>query len=223
MSINRSELNAAIPQPAMERLPLYLNYLKMRLAEGCEQISSAMIAQDLRLTGIQVRKDLAYVSSGRPRTGRNVAALIACLEEALGYRREKRVVLAGAGRLGQALMSYDGFAHCGFRMVAAFDADEHRIGMAINGCLVYPSESIAAQTKSVGADYGIIAVPAAQAQAVCDRLVEGGVRAILCFAPVNLNVPRRVVVRNMDIAASLLLLSNSLTQAEIEREDDEYE
>ena len=108
-------------------------------------------------------------------------------------------------------------------MVAAFDADEHRIGMAINGCLVYPSESIAAQTKSVGADYGIIAVPAAQAQAVCDRLVEGGVRAILCFAPVNLNVPRRVVVRNMDIAASLLLLSNSLTQAEIEREDDEYE
>ena len=75
----------------------------------------------------------------------------------------------------------------------------------------------------MGADYGIIAVPAAQAQAVCDRLVEGGVRAILCFAPVNLNVPRRVVVRNMDIAASLLLLSNSLTQAEIEREDDEYE
>ena len=93
MSINRSELNAAIPQPAMERLPLYLNYLKMRLAEGCEQISSAMIAQDLRLTGIQVRKDLAYVSSGRPRTGRNVAALIACLEEALGYRTEKRVVM----------------------------------------------------------------------------------------------------------------------------------
>ena len=82
-----------------------------------------------------------------------------------------------------------------------------RIGMAINGCLVYPSESIAVQTKSVGADYGIIAVPAAQAQAVCDRLVEGGVRAILCFAPVNLNVPRRVVVRNMDIAASLLLAS----------------
>lgn len=210
MPINRTETGAVIPQPAMERLPLYLNYLKMRLGEGCEQISSATIAQDLRLTGIQVRKDLAYVSSGRPRTGRNVASLIACLEEALGYRTEKRVVLAGAGRLGQALMSYEGFAHSGFRMVAAFDADEHRIGMSIGGCLVYPAESIAAQSRALGADYGIIAVPASQAQSVCDKLVAGGVRAILCFAPVNLKVPGDVVVRNMDIAASLLMLSNSL-------------
>ena len=107
-----------------------------------------------------------------PRTGRNVAAPSPAWRKRWAIDRKRGVVLAGAGRLGQALMSYDGFAHCGFRMVAAFDADEHRIGMAINGCLVYPSESIAAQTRSVGADYGIIAVPAAQAQAVCDRLVE---------------------------------------------------
>lgn len=210
MSIDRVELSAVIPQPTLERLPMYLNYLRMRKAEGCEQISSSVIAQNLRMTGIQVRKDLAYVSSGKPRTGRNVSALIDCLEDVLGCREEKDVVLVGAGRLGQALMAYDGFSHCGFNIVAAFDADEHRIGATIHGRTVYPAEHITDLTQKLSVSYGIITVPIDQAQGVCDRLVDGGVRAILNFAPGYLSVPDTVVVRNMDIAASMLLLSNDL-------------
>ena len=210
MALNRSEMHASIPRPALERLPQYLNYLKTCRAEGCEQISSAAIAEDLGMTGIQVRKDLAYISSGKPRTGRNVAALIDCLEEVLGCREEKKMVLVGAGRLGQALMSHDGFAHYGFHLVMAFDVDEHRIGTTIRGCTVYPADSIVEMTRKLGVTYGVLTVSVDHAQTACDQLVAGGVRAILNFAPLNLYVPDNVVVRNVDIAASMLLLSNAL-------------
>jgi len=206
----------ATPQPTLERLPIYLNYLKARQQEGCEQISSAMIAQDLKMTGIQVRKDLAYVSSGTPKVGRSVSLLIESLEEALGYRVEKQVVLVGAGRLGQALISYEGFRHCGFRVVAAFDQDEYRVGMTMQGCRVYPASEIVTVTREMGVNYAIIAVPADQAQQACDRLVEAGVRAILNFAPGTLNVPAAVVVRNIDLAASMLSLAATLAMRDYE-------
>ena len=210
MPVNREEMYASIPQPALERLPLYLNYLKAQREKGREQTSSAIIASDLGMTGIQVRKDLAYVSSGKPRTGRNISALIECLEEALGCGEEKAAVLVGAGRLGQALMSYDGFAHYGFDIVAAFDINEHRIGTSIRGRMVYPADRIVELIGKLGVVYGIITVSLDQAQQVCDQLVAGGVRAILNFAPLNLYVPENVVVSNVDIAASMLLLSNTL-------------
>ena len=200
-----------IPQPTLERLPVYLNYLKMRRAEGLRQISSTIMADDLRMTGIQVRKDLAYVSSGRPRTGRDVNELISCLEDTLGCREQKDVALVGVGRLGQALLSYDGFRSCGFNIVAAFDADESLIGRTFRGRTVLNAADLADMVRRMGISYGIITVSADHAQGVCDQLVRGGVRAILNFAPVYLTVPENVAVRNVDIAASLLLLSNALT------------
>ena len=210
MAAERRGPGAEIPQPTLERLPVYLNYLKMRRAEGVRQIASTAMADDLRMTGIQVRKDLAYVSSGRPRTGRDVGELIACLEETLGCRENKDVVLVGVGRLGQALLAYDGFRACGFQVVAAFDADESLIGMTIRGRTIRAAAGVTDFVRRAAVQYGIITVSADHAQSVCDQLVRGGVRAILNFAPVYLNAPEGVVVRNVDIAASLLLLSNAL-------------
>ena len=162
------------------------------------------------MTGIQVRKDLAYVSSGKPRTGRDIAELIESLEALLGCAQVKETVLVGAGRLGQALLSYEGFARYGFNIVMAFDADEHRIGTSIRGKTVYPADRLVSMTRQRDIQYAIIAVTMDQAQLVCDQLAEGGVRAVLNFAPVNLTVPQGMVVRNVDIAASMLLLSSAL-------------
>ncbi len=199
-----------IPQPTMERLPMYLNYFKQRKNEGCSQISSADVALDLRMTAIQVRKDLACVCEGRPRTGRSTDEIIDALEMLLGCREIKQVVIVGAGRLGQALMDYEGFGRSGFHVAAAFDNDPARCNVTINGRYVYPMREIGSTIRSLNAEYGIITVPDTQAQYVCDILVAAGIKAILNFAPIHLIVPEGIVVKDMDMGASMLYLSNTL-------------
>jgi len=217
MSETPASLCSAIPRPTLERLPRYLNYLRTRHAEGCEQTSSAVIAQDLKLTAIQVRKDLAYVGSGKPRTGHSVSALIEQLENFLGYDDAKDAVLVGVGHLGQALMAYRGFADYGLNILAAFDTDEKLVGQHVQGKPIFHAEKLAHLTSRLGAPLGIITVPAEYAQDVCDQLVAGGVYGILNFAPIHLSVPDHVLVRNVDIAAQMALLSSSLREFHLKR------
>ncbi|MBE6931048.1 MAG: redox-sensing transcriptional repressor Rex [Ruminococcaceae bacterium] len=209
---------SAIPRPTLERLPRYLNYLRTRRAEGCEQTSSSAIAQDLKLTAIQVRKDLAYVGSGKPRTGHSVSELIDQLESFLGYDDAKDAVLVGAGHLGQALLAYHGFADYGLNILAAFDTDEALAGQRIHGKPIFAADRLIHLTARLGAPLGIITVPAKYAQDVCDQLVSAGVCGILNFAPVHLTVPDNVLVRNVDIAAQMALLSSSLRELHIKRD-----
>ncbi len=209
MSENR--VKTPVPQPVLKRLPLYLNYLRGKAKDGLERVSSTVISADLNLNPVQVRKDLAYVSgSGKPRTGFALDELIGDIEAFLGYGNTKDAVLVGAGRLGQTLLLYEGFEGYGLNILAAFDVKDELIGTEIRGKLVFPTERLAEMTERLCAHIGIITVPAAAAQEVCDMLVAGGVQAVWNFAPVHLDVPEGVIVQNEDIAASLALLSNRL-------------
>ena len=204
----------AISRAALSRIPRYLNYLKSLPQDGPANISSTTIAVELGLNQVLVRKDIANVGNGgKPKIGYNRAELIADIEHFLGYDHASDAVIVGAGNLGKALMAYGNFNKYGLNIVAAFDRNPDLIGTEIAGKHVYNIEKIEELCREHNVRIGIIAVPANEAQQVCDYLIAGGIRAVWNFAPVNLSMPKKVVVKNEDMAASLAVLSKMLTES----------
>ena len=192
----------------LRRLPLYLRYLQS-LPEETANVSATTIANALGLGDVQVRKDLGAVSGkGRPKTGYARLLLIETLHDFLGYNKTKNAVIFGAGKLGNALMSYSGFDDYGLRIVAAFDVKN--IGMSSSGKPVYPLESFPAFCKQQKIEIGIITVPQSAAQDVCDMITDNGIKAIWNFAPAQLCVPSDVIIHEENMAASLAVLSKQL-------------
>lgn len=144
--------------------------------------------------------------------------LINEIESFLGYNNVHDAVLVGAGRLGRALMGYDGFKSYGLNILAAFDSNADCIGTTESGKQIFSMERLGDICRRLGVHIGIITVPADQAQAVCDALVEAGIKAIWNFAPIHLYVPDGVLVQTENMAASLAMLSKHLAEAEPENE-----
>lgn len=202
-----------ISRSTVKRLPTYLTYLKSLPADGATHISATAMAAALGMGEVQVRKDLALVSDGgRPKIGYLRADLIRDLEDFLGYGNTNDAVLVGAGKLGQALLGYGGFAEYGLNIIAAFDSDEDRLGTDKSGKPILALHQLEDFCKGHSVRIGIITVPAANAQAVCDRLIAGGIEAIWNFAPKHLDVPEHILVQTENMAASLALLSKHLTE-----------
>lgn len=192
----------------LRRLPLYLRYLQS-LTDEAVNISATTIANALSLGEVQVRKDLGAVSGkGRPKTGYNRLILIETLQDYLGYNKIKNAAIFGAGKLGNALMSYSGFDDYGLKIVAAFDVKN--IGTSSSGKPVYPIESFPAYCKQQKIEIGIITVPQEAAQQVCDMITQNGIKAIWNFAPAQLSVPTDVIIHEENMAASLALLSKQI-------------
>lgn len=202
----------AISAQALQRLPLYLQYLKMIPDEA--NISARALGAALGFGEIQVRKDLAAVSDGgRPKVGYVVGELRRDIGTFLGYDNANDAVLVGAGRLGKALLSYAGFAEYGLNIVAAFDADEKKCGTDTSGKQIFPLEKLSDLCERMKIEIGIITVPAKAAQKVCDMLCVSGIRAIWNFAPAHIFVPNGVLLKNENMAASLAVLSKHLAEA----------
>ena len=203
----------SVSTQTLQRLPLYLNYLRSLPTGKSENISATAIADALRLGDVQVRKDLALVSSGgRPKVGYVTRELTSDIENFLGYHDVETAVLVGAGDLGHSLLSYDGFSGYGLEIAAAFDRDPALVGTTIAGKRVLSMEKLVDLCCRMQIHMGIIAVPGGEAQAVCDTLVSSGVLAIWNFAPVRLDVPEDVLVRNEDLAGSLAVLAKRLAE-----------
>lgn len=201
-----------VSKQALSRMPFYLEYMRTQKANGEAFISAPMIARELGLNEVQVRKDLALVSQsgGRPKTGYPAQELIRDMEQFLGYTDTEDAVLVGVGALGRALLSYQGFSHYGLRIIAAFDSDPNLYGTTLRGTKVLPIEKLTELCSRMHIRIGIIAVPKSEAQQVCNQLSEGGILAIWNFAPVHLRVPPHILVHNENMAASLALLSKHL-------------
>ena len=201
-----------ISRPVMERLPVYLPYLKT-LPVKPEYISSTVIARALHLGEVQVRKDLGIVSgAGRPKLGYSTQELIHSLEEFLGYNSTLHAVIVGAGKLGTALYDYEGFRKYGVDILAAFDADPKKIGTTPSGRRVLPMEALGEFCREHDIEIGIITVPDSHAQEVCDAMVDAEIPAIWNFAMRHLHAPAHVRVQNENLASSLALLCGSLRQ-----------
>lgn len=200
-----------ISKHTLQRLPMYLSYIKGLPEDAPKNISATTIAEALQLNDVQVRKDLASVSSsGKPKVGYNVKDLIAELETFLGYNDIDNAVIVGAGSLGKALLNYSGFKAYGLNIIAAFDLCEEPT--EFQGKTVFPIAQLESFCRKVNIHIGIITVPASSAQEICDLLVNSGIRAIWNFAPVHLVVPDGILVQNENMASSLALLSNHLRE-----------
>ena len=202
---HRAMVARVAPEACVARLSLYVRELARLNAERIGYVSSRRLAQQLGLTDAQVRRDLStfgqFGTSGR---GYAVQRLHDRLTAILGVAgRTWHVALAGVGNLGSALLAYRGFRERGFLFRVAVDTDPRKVGSRVQGLLVSPPDQLTALVKQHQIHIGLIAVPVAAAQEVCDRFVEGGVRAIVNFAPVHLEVPPMVWLRVVDLATEL--------------------
>ncbi len=201
-------MNNPVPKAVAGRLPLYLRRLEHLAAEAVETISSRALAKDLGLGDAQVRKDLAYFGTfGRPGVGYPVRPLIARLRKILGTDHMWRLALVGFGNLGRALVEYKGFQKKAFRIEAVFDADPSKVGRRVGDLVVQDGTELVETVRRLAIPMAIVTVPAEEARAVADRLVDAGVMGILNFAPVKLDVPEDVVVNDVDLAMALEQLS----------------
>ncbi len=203
----------AISKETLSRLPSYLRYLMELNKAGVENVSSTLIAERFKLNSVSVRKDIAIFSpdGGKPKTGFCVKELIKEISDFLGFNNTKDAILVGVGKLGSALLCYKGFDNYGLNIVASFDNKTDINLTDPQGRVVYHIRRLPEMVKDLGVRIGIITVPAEHAQEVCDIMVKAGIKAIWNFSPTNLIVPENIAVKNEDMAASLALLSQKLT------------
>ena len=202
--------NKEISKSVLKRLPGYLTYLKSLPEDSAPYISATSLANALGMGEVQVRKDLAMVSDGgRPKIGYHRKSLIQDIRQFLGYDNTTDAILVGAGKLGQALLGYNGFEAYGLNILAAFDA-KPVADKTEDGKPILPMEELASFCRDNKILMGIITVPAAYAQQVCDQLIACGIQAIWTFAPVHLDVPDNILVQSENMANSLALLSMHL-------------
>ncbi len=193
-----------IPDIVIGRLPVYLRALQRMHQEGRQVTSSQELGERLGISAAQIRKDLSQFGEfGKQGTGYNIEYLVEKIQEILHVNRAWGVALVGAGDMGHALASYNGFNHRGFEIKLIFDSDPDKIGTAIGEYTVLDSGTLCDEIEKSGIKVAMLAVPAAVAQDVANDLVEAGIKAILNYAPVNLNVPLDVRVQYIDPAVHL--------------------
>lgn len=194
----------SIPEPTIARLPRYLRSFNEFERKNHTIISSKELAGVSGINPSQVRKDLAYFGQfGRRGIGYEVRKLDVKMREILGLHKTWGIALVGAGNLGTALLQYGGFAKAGFKIEAAFDVDPSKVGWELEGVRIWAASAIRTIVREKKIEIAVMAVPASQAQRTADELVDGGIRAILNFAPCLLNYPKSVLVRNVDLASEL--------------------
>lgn len=194
-----------IPDIVIGRLPIYLRALSRLAQEGEKTTTSSQeLGEQLGISSAQIRKDLSHFGEfGKQGTGYHIDYLIEQLRRILHLDREWPVVLIGAGFLGHALASYGGFEHRGFRIAWIFDNDPQKVGKDIGGITVQSVDKLEKTIRREKARIAILAVPASAAQQLTDRLIEAGITAILCYAPISIVAPDGIQVQYSDPVVQL--------------------
>lgn len=204
-----------IADSTVRRLSAYLRFLEESAEHQLATISSDELARKGGTTSAQVRKDLSFFGSfGKRGLGYSVPELTSSLQEILGLKRTWKVVIVGAGKIGTALAQYGGFRQRGFTVCAVYDTDPAKIGSEWDSLRVRDVAQLESDVAREMPDIAVLAVPHAEAQPSADRLVRAGIKAILNFAPAQLQVPHDVTVRSVNMAMELEGLSFALANRE---------
>ena len=204
-----------IADSTVRRLSIYLRFLEEFEERGLATVSSEELARRGGTTSAQVRKDLSFFGSfGKRGLGYSVPELAGALRDILGLGREWRVVIIGAGKIGAALAQYRGFHQRGFRIMRAYDTNPDKIGKTLEGIEVRDMTRLEADMAHERPDIAVLAIPSEGAQAVLDRVVKAGIKAVLNFAPAQLHAPADVTVKTVNMAMELEGLSFALTNRE---------
>ena len=202
-----------IPAATITRLSLYSRNLEELENEDVKVVSSEKLAERCGVNSAQIRKDLAYFGEfGVRGVGYYVRDLLFEIKKILGLNKEWNLGLVGIGNLGSALIAHENFVRQGYRFVAAFDVDHHKVGKKLpSGLLVEHIDNLKEIKDKVNMEIGVISTPAGKAQEVANRLIEANVRAILNFAPVHIQAPKGYSVENVDFSVKLDNLAYHLT------------
>jgi redox-sensing transcriptional repressor len=217
-SLGERPYPGGIPEATVARLPVYLRALYALAERGVATVASDELARVAGVNSAKLRKDLSHLGSyGIRGVGYDVEYLVYQVSRALGLTQNWPVVIVGAGNLGRALANYGGFATRGFHIEAVLDTDQAMVGRNLGTIPVRHVNELEEIVAGNGVAIGVIATPAAAAQAVCDRLVTAGVTSILNFAPLVLNVPEGVDVRKVDLSIELQILAFHAQRRSAER------
>ena len=202
--------NGSIPDIVIERLPRYYRYLRSRMGKQ-EKISSRILAEHLSTSASQVRHDLSYFGGfGLQGYGYRVEDLCRKIGRILGVEKERYYVIVGAGSLGRAIANYPVFQDVGFHLSAVFDRSKDIIGSALAGGKVLDVAGLAPYLDEKCVDIVVITAPADAAQEIAETACSAGCSGILNFAPVDLQVPDKVQLRNIHLTDMMLALSYRL-------------
>jgi len=201
-----------IAESTVRRLSLYLRFLEDFEQRGQPTISSDELARRGGTTSAQVRKDLSFFGSfGKRGLGYPVAELTAQIREILGLGREWKVYIIGAGKIGAALAGYRGFRDRGFVVIAVYDTDPRKVGHPADEFSVRDMGQLERDAAREKPDIAVLAIPAEGVQPTVDRLVKAGFKAILNFAPAQIQAPADVTIRTVNMALELEGLSYALS------------
>ncbi|RPJ22477.1 MAG: redox-sensing transcriptional repressor Rex [Chloroflexi bacterium] len=188
-----------IPDIIIGRLPVYLRALQQLSERGILTTSSQELGEIIGISAAQIRKDISQFGEfGKQGTGYSVPFLIERLRNILKVDRVWDVVIVGMGDIGHALARYNGFANRGFRISMVFDNDPQKIGQKVGEYEIFDTAKLAEKVKQNKIKVAMLTVPALVAQETADQLVKAGIKAILNYAPISLNVPGNVRVQYID-------------------------
>ena len=203
-----------ISQAVIGRLPRYLRYLGELKDGGIERISSQELSDIMQTTASQIRQDLnTFGGFGQQGYGYNVGYLYDEIGKILGLNREYRLIIVGAGNLGQALVNYTNFERRGFLFRGIFDNDPKVCGKKIHKITVRPMEEMAGFIRENQIDIAVLTIPKASAVEVAKQLADCGIKGIWNFAHVDLRLPGHIQVENVHLSDSLMKLSYNLSSA----------
>ena len=211
--------NAKVSNAVIKRLPRYRRYLKELQKKGVDKISSSEFSALIGYTASQIRQDLNnFGGFGQQGYGYNVNSLCAEISAILGLDKDYKMVIVGAGNLGQAIANYTYYFKAGFVVCGIFEVNPRLIGLKINDIEVMDYEKLVDYVEENHVDMGIICTSKDSAQAVADRLSFAGVKGIWNFAPIDLEVPDRVALENVHLSDSLHSLAYHINKKQKQEE-----
>ena len=209
--VDRREISQAV----ITRLPRYLRFLGELKDEGIERISSRELSKLMQVTASQIRQDLNHFGGfGQQGYGYNVQNLYEEIGNILGINKEHKLIIVGAGNLGQALANYMNFEKRGFLIRGLFDKNPGVVGRVVRDMTVQPMEELETFIKEQNVDIAVLTLPKTEATAVAERLAACGIKGIWNFAHVDLDMPNGIIVENVHLSDSLMKLSYNISRQE---------
>ncbi len=217
MKNSESQNNKAqrVSPQTIKRLPAYLMYLQKVAQKGDLSISAPRMGADLEADPTQIVKDLSVTGiKGKPRVGYNVTELIHTIENYLGFNKNNEAFLIGAGKLGQAILSYHELQGFGIRILAAFDIDESKINQSYGNVKILHFKKLGELANRLGISIGILTTPSDKAQEAAEAMVKSGIKAIWNMTSVRLELPKHVIVQNTSMYADVAILLKDYNDSE---------
>ena len=207
-------MSKEISQAVIRRLPRYYRYLGELLDEGVERISSNDLSHRMKVTASQIRQDLNnFGGFGQQGYGYNVQFLYEEIGKIMGLNTEHRIIIIGAGNLGQALANYVKFEKLGFVITALFDVNPELSGKSVRGIPILMLSELDEYCRTHRVDIAALTMPKSKADSIASKLVDLGIRAIWNFAHVDLEIPNKdVVVESVHLSDSLMQLSYNIVK-----------